>query len=73
MTDSVLSAPIQPVQLSAPELSDEKLMALAAQVHIWAAEAGFQECGIVDPDLEEDADQLHKWLEKQAVYNPFSR
>jgi epoxyqueuosine reductase len=65
VTDSVSSTPTQPAQKPRHELSDEKLTALASKIHTWAAEAGFQECGIVDPDLEKDANQLHKWLEKQ--------
>lgn len=69
MTDSVPS--IQPAKPSPQELttkhklSSEQLTELARKVHLWAAEAGFQECGIVDPDLKEDAARLQAWLEKQ--------
>ena len=65
MTDSISSTPIQPVAPDYQNIPHEKLAELATQIHLWAADAGFQECGIVDPDLKEDADKLHEWLGKQ--------
>lgn len=59
MTDSLLSAP------PATNLSPEMLAELAVQIHTWAAELGFQQCGIADPDLKQDSARLQAWLAKQ--------
>ena len=45
-------------------LTDEQLLSLSEQIPVWAAELGFQQCGIVDPDLDSDFAQLQAWLEK---------
>ncbi|SIT06853.1 tRNA epoxyqueuosine(34) reductase QueG [Neptunomonas antarctica] len=65
MTDSDVSTQHLTSPQPSPQLSPEKLAELAKQIHIWASEYGFQQCGIVDPDLKEDAARLQAWLEKQ--------
>ena len=46
------------------DLSPDQLQALAQQIHLWASELGFQQCGIVDPNLEQAYEDLQSWLEK---------
>lgn len=49
---------------TAQTLSPSQLDELAGQIHLWAAALGFQQCGIVDPDLSNDYAQLQDWLSK---------
>lgn len=46
------------------DLSPDQLQALAQQIHLWASELGFQQCGIVDPNLEQAYEDLQSWLKK---------
>lgn len=43
----------------------EDLERIAALIPVWAEELGFQQCGIVDPDLSLDFDRLQGWLKKR--------
>lgn len=49
---------------TAQTLSPSQLEELARQIHRWAEDLGFQQCGIVDPDLTEDYAHLKAWLAK---------
>lgn len=50
--------------MNTTELTSAQLADLAQQIHHWAAELGFQQCGIVDPDLTVAHQQLQAWLAK---------
>ncbi len=46
-------------------LSSEQLQLISEQIPKWADELGFQQCGIVDPDLSLDFERLQSWLKKR--------
>lgn len=45
-----------------PAMTDAELHALAGQIKDWAAELGFQACGITSPEPGEHATRLREWL-----------
>ena len=49
--------------VNTPDLTQEQLQQLSHDIHEWARELGFQQCGIVDPQLDHDYAQLQDWLE----------
>jgi len=47
-----------------PELTTSQLDKLASDIKQWAREAGFQQCGITEPDLSEQETLLRSWLDR---------
>lgn len=47
-----------------PQIANTDLSALAADIHRWGAEMGFQQVGITDTDISKHADKLKSWLTK---------
>lgn len=47
-----------------PHLSDDELHALAADIHRWGQEMGFQQIGITDTDISQHSEKLGQWLAK---------
>lgn len=45
-----------------PELTPSQLQQLACDIKQWAREAGFQQCGITEPDLSDQEARLRDWL-----------
>ncbi len=45
-------------------LTPEQLQSLTSRIKAWANELGFQQCGIVDPELDQDFSHLQHWLEQ---------
>ncbi|MBY4677051.1 tRNA epoxyqueuosine(34) reductase QueG [Marinobacterium arenosum] len=46
-----------------PDLTEQQLQQLADQIKAWAAELGFQQCGITQPDTRAETDHLQQWLD----------
>lgn len=47
-----------------PQLSDHELHSLAADIHRWGLEMGFQQVGITDTDISTHSGKLREWLAK---------
>lgn len=47
-----------------PQLSDDELRSLAADIHQWGLEMGFQQVGITDTDISTHSGKLREWLAK---------
>jgi len=53
-----------PVRRNMTTLNPDQKQDLAKLIKQWASELGFQQCGIVQPDLSNEKERLQEWLDR---------